>query len=175
MAYRMTDDYASTMVTVIPVILVVATVEFQALWNREPRPSAGGGVTGRLAWDTVLLVMWNGLIVSHAAVEVKLIMWLATTERPESPDLAWAVAFVAWLGLACVVVLTALLTLGAVLRVHVALLMDAVRDMRRHPSAGSRPTPRRPRPRMRPSNPAHRSVRGPRRASRTRRDATPPS
>ncbi|WEH16559.1 hypothetical protein [Streptomyces sp. VNUA24] len=170
----MTDDYASTMVTVIPVILVVATVEFQALWNREPRPPAGEGATGRVAWDTVLLVMWNGLIVSHAVVEVKLIMWLATTERPESPELAWAVAFVAWLGLACVAVLTALLTLGAVLRVHVAMFKDLVRDRKRHPRTGSRPTPGPPQRRMRPSNPAHRSVRGPRRVSRTRRDATPP-
>ncbi|MEU1916153.1 hypothetical protein [Streptomyces massasporeus] len=97
MAYRMTDDYASTMVTVIPVILVVATVEFQALVKREPRPSAREGLTGRLAWDPVLLVMWNGLIVRRAAVEMKLIMWLATTDRPESPELAWAVAFISTL------------------------------------------------------------------------------
>ncbi|MFG3721349.1 hypothetical protein ACGF8D_26470 [Streptomyces massasporeus] len=170
----MTDDYASTMVTVIPVILVVATVEFQALVKREPRPSAREGLTGRLLWHTVLLVMWNGLIVSHAAVEIQLIMWLATTDRPESPELAWTVAFIAWLGLACVAVLTALLTLGAVIRVHVAIFMDCVRDTRREPKAGDQPTTRRPRPRLRPSNPAHRSVRRSRRASRTRRDAPPP-
>ncbi|MFJ5730943.1 hypothetical protein [Streptomyces paradoxus] len=173
MAYRMTDDYASTMVTVIPVVLVVATVEFHALVKREPGPSAREGLTGRLAWDTVLLVMWNGLIVSHAVVEIKLIMWLATTERPESPELAWAVAFVAWLGLVCVAVLTALLTLGAVIRIHVAMFMGFVRDTRWVPKAGDQPTTRRPRPRLRPSNPAHRSVRSPRRASRTNRGAPP--
>ncbi|MFI7352021.1 hypothetical protein ACIBSR_37920 [Streptomyces sp. NPDC049936] len=174
MTYKMTDDYASTMVTVIPVILVVATVEFQALVKREPRPSAREGLTGRLAWDTALLVMWSGVIVSHAFVELKLIMWLATTERPESPQLAWAVAFIAWLGLACVVVLTGLLMLGAIIRIHVAIFMDCVRDTRWEPMVGGQPTPHRQRPRMRPSNPAHRSVRSPRRASRTRRDAPPP-
>ncbi|MFD5914269.1 hypothetical protein ACFWHL_36730 [Streptomyces massasporeus] len=168
----MTDDYASTMVTVIPVILVVATVEFQALVKRESRPSVSEGLTGRLAWETVLLVMWNGLIVSHAAVEMKLVMWLATTERPESPRLAWAVAFIAWLGLACVVVLTVLLTLGAVIRIHVAIFMDLVRDTKGQPKAGDQTSTRRPRPRMRPSNPAHRSLRSP--TSRTRRDAPPP-
>jgi hypothetical protein len=84
----MTDDYASTILTVTPVILVVATAEFQALVKREPRPSAREGLTGRLVWDTVPLVMWNGLVVSRAVVEMQLIMWLATTERPESPELA---------------------------------------------------------------------------------------
>lgn len=170
MVYKMTDDYASTMVTVIPVILVVATVEFQALVKREARPSPREGLTGALLWETTLLVMWNGLIVSHAAVELKLIMWLATTERPESPELAWAVAFIAWLGLICVAILTFLLTLGGIIRVHIALFMEAVRDTRRQPKAGGRSIARRPRLRIRPSSAAHRSVRGPRRAPRTGRN-----
>ncbi|MGX1564679.1 hypothetical protein [Streptomyces sp. NPDC055506] len=162
----MTDDYASTMVTVIPVILVVATVEFQALVKREPRPSPREGLTGKLAWEVALLVMWHSLIISHAAIEMKLVMWLATTERPESPELAWAVAFIAWLGLMCVVGLTFLLMFGGIIRVHIAMFKDLLRDTRSQSSAGGSSIPRRPRPRIRPSNPAHRSVRGPRRAPR---------
>lgn len=169
MAYKMTDDYASTMVTVIPVILVVATVEFQALAKREPRPSVREGLTGRLLWDTALLMMWNGLIVSHATVEMMLVMWLATTERPESPELAWAVAFVAWLGLACVVALTALLTLGAIIRVHWAMFTNPKRDARPQPRPADRPTPRRPRPPIGPGNPAHRPRRSPGRSPRRAR------
>ncbi|MFI8220219.1 hypothetical protein [Streptomyces sp. NPDC085932] len=171
MAYKMTDDYASTMVTVIPVILVVATVEFQALAKREPRPSAREGLTGRLVWDTALLVMWNGLIVSHAAVEMALITWLATTERPESPELARTVAFVAWLGLACVAALTALLTFGAVIRVQGAMFTNPTRDATRRPGQADRPTPRRPRPPLGPSSPAHRPRRSPGRSPRRNRQS----
>lgn len=88
MAYKMTDGFAEAMVTVIPVILLVGTVEFTAMAKRLKQ----GEVLTSL-WQALLLPWWLLVATTHFVAEGALVLWLATTERSSNP---WLAEFLAW-------------------------------------------------------------------------------
>ncbi|MFE2645847.1 hypothetical protein ACFXDO_25245 [Streptomyces nigra] len=159
------------MVTVIPVIMVVATVEFLALIQRKAaEPPPAQDMDSPLAWITVLrelliLAFYATLIVSHCHAEILLIDWLASNDRPPSPEMARRIATTGISGFIAVTALTGGLMVWKSLRPTWAIF----RALRQSDVPGwSQPPPQRPRiphqrSRPRPINPAHRAVRGSRR------------
>lgn len=127
--YEMSEEFASAMVTVIPIILLLGWAEATKLSNvfvaakapavdREVRaalvriandgtesPDRGDSpqepvrqVPFARSLEVVLGLTWGVLAVLHVWAEVSLIRWLATTERPPSPDLAERVTEIAGAG-----------------------------------------------------------------------------
>jgi hypothetical protein len=96
--YKMSEEYVSAMVTVIPIIMLVASVEVSALVRHgswlNTRPSAA---------DKLLMVLFLFVFASHAVTEMALIRWLATAERPESPLTARMTFVVAGFGFLAVI------------------------------------------------------------------------
>lgn len=90
----MTEAYASSMVTVIPVMLLIGAVEGAGLirrWKDDP---------GKIKdWEVAALPLYLGVAFSHVVVEIVLMVWLATPHvRPKSPFLALSTASVAGVG-----------------------------------------------------------------------------
>ncbi|MFI0135569.1 hypothetical protein [Streptomyces luteogriseus] len=127
----MTDDFASAMVTVLPVILLVATVQFNELgkraeetnrrlttealqdgWNEAryvqqvERSPLIRRLKGLQAW-------WWTVLTLHVMAEVYLVFWLADDGRPAQPAFAMLVATVACLGFVTIAMEIALMTLAA--------------------------------------------------------------
>jgi hypothetical protein len=124
----MTDDFASAMVTVLPVILLVATVQFNELGKRARE------VTHQLTtealrdgWNEVRFVQqversplirrlrglqawWWAMLTIHVLAEVYLIGWLADDGRPAQPGFAVLVAMTACLGFLTIAAEVALMT-----------------------------------------------------------------
>ncbi|MFG2291474.1 hypothetical protein ACGFOU_36015 [Streptomyces sp. NPDC048595] len=119
MAYKMTEEFASAMVTVIPIILVASALEISAIAKtsrdngrrrREatlaairagsPEPPAPSALARRAG--KVIFLGWyvSGLI--HILAEMSLIRWLAGTERAANPAMAQMVFSVATAGFAWV-------------------------------------------------------------------------
>jgi hypothetical protein len=127
----MTDGFASAMVTVLPVILLVATVQYNELGKRAAE--ANRQLTAealREGWDEARFVQlvehsplirrlkglqawWWTVLFLHVMAEVYLIFWLADDARPGHPAFAMLVAGVACLGFSTIVVEIVLMTLAA--------------------------------------------------------------
>ncbi|MGW6747607.1 hypothetical protein [Streptomyces sp. NPDC055006] len=112
--YKMTGDFAGAMVTVIPVIMLMAVAEankyaksvlraVNAMLDyltdeaveEPPKPIS--------AWHWPLTLAWLTLGMLHVVAEVKLIVWLAKTEHPAAPNQALFITIVASLGFLVVV------------------------------------------------------------------------
>ncbi|MFF2475094.1 hypothetical protein [Streptomyces sp. NPDC058066] len=104
MQYKMTEEFAGAMVTVIPVILLVAAVEFittirqveqwlDAAVEDPAAPPRSPHIT-----NVLLSLVWCGIAVAHIAAEVDLIKWLASVKRPADPGMARFVTEVAVIG-----------------------------------------------------------------------------
>ncbi|MFC9498385.1 hypothetical protein [Streptomyces sp. NPDC056982] len=118
---KMTEEFVSAMVTVIPVILLVASVEYmtvvrdqrqrwmdyqeqllEAIVNGAPEPR-GPGKVARRAY-AIAVRFWNMVLAAHIAVEANLVVWLAGTKRPTAPSIALIVEWVAIIGFVSIVV-----------------------------------------------------------------------
>ncbi|QUC63005.1 hypothetical protein IOD14_43125 [Streptomyces sp. A2-16] len=106
----MTGEFASAMVTVIPVVLLVATVEFNEIEKRadetEQRAieaARGEGLSDRQAMQSVsaspllrglrnLQTVWYAALTLHIFAEAYLIFWLADDARPADVFFAWFVS-----------------------------------------------------------------------------------
>ncbi|MET7275635.1 hypothetical protein ABZS59_31310 [Streptomyces flaveolus] len=173
----MTEDYASAMVTVIPVIMVVATVEFQALAQRSAQDLPDGrdpslSVRVKPLWNSLLLTFWAALIFSHTYVELSLIEWLASDERAPDPGLAERVRLVGGLGFVAVTIFTSLTLVirqGRLVFSDAIALRKLMQQRRGAATTGPAPRAQPPQQRQRPrlTYPAQRAVRG-RRRSRAR-------
>lgn len=131
MSLKMTDGFASAMVTVLPVILLVATVQYNELGKRAAE--ANRQLTAEAlqdGWDEARFVQlvedsrlirrlkgmqawWWTMLFLHAITEVYLIFWLADDARPGHPAFAMFVATVACLGFVTIVVEIVFMTLAA--------------------------------------------------------------
>ncbi|MFH8500657.1 hypothetical protein [Streptomyces coeruleorubidus] len=168
MQQAMTDDFASTMVTVIPIVLIVGTAEVNAIVRTpvEVDPVREETLAGRvwlrlkLLVKVVVSIFWLGLIFLHAAVEAELIFWLASAERADDPQLAWEVAAASQMGFWFVTMTTVILVLIRLPNDDVfdLLLWETVEQTKPSPPS---------RRRMRPFYPAHRAVRRPSRRARS--------
>lgn len=178
MAYVMTDDFASTMVTVIPIVLIVGTAEVASLsrgpWEvsfLEPNDTmiVRAFFAVRLMAKAGLIAWWSALVTAHVSVEVDLIMWLAHPDHPDTAALAERVVLVSTRGFYFVLVITLLFTFVRITRAEHFLLIELRRlgqPRRRSQAEQSRP----PRQRIRPLYPAHRAVRRPPRRTRAMLD-----
>ncbi|NEC72934.1 hypothetical protein [Streptomyces rochei] len=105
MAVEMTEEYASAMVTVLPVIMLVALVEFnnanaayrntqleytqallQAVRNGEIEPIPPSKWSRRAR--EAAYMYWYAIVGLHIYAESLLIQWLASTERGPDPGTA---------------------------------------------------------------------------------------
>lgn len=116
MAYQMTEDFAGTMVTVIPVIMVVGTVEFQTILQRKAADPPPTGVTTRqnlvrMLTGVMQLFVYGLLISTHAEAEVRLIVWLAEPKHEPDPELAKQTVWVSCAGFLFVAVYATLILL----------------------------------------------------------------
>ncbi|MFE4664384.1 hypothetical protein ACFRI7_12560 [Streptomyces sp. NPDC056716] len=122
MPFKMTVEFASAMVTVIPIIMLVAAVEFNSFHRTledshnevlhsmsEKIQAAGEGREipadrhrPRRTYWTVWA--WLALWASQTGAEVQLIRWLAGDARQPDPLTAQIVANIAILGFAAVLV-----------------------------------------------------------------------
>lgn len=157
--YKMTEEFASAMVTVIPIILLLGGAEMLKLTkvyvearfpevNREvwdalgrhliraeggepaeiplPRREADGKpeLSSWGAFEILFAGIWGLVAVAHVYMEVRLIQWLATAERPAAPVLAERVTWVAGAGFV-------MLLVGAFLPIlmigHMSMLLSVVR------------------------------------------------
>ncbi|WP_217165645.1 DUF4499 domain-containing protein [Streptomyces sp. AC512_CC834] len=104
----MNAEFASALVTVIPIILLVASVEINnvtksrqarllrelefQLEDAEAAILAGQPVSDgkprKSRTETIAYVFWGVLMVTHVVAEMILILWLASAKRPEVPFLA---------------------------------------------------------------------------------------
>ncbi|MFE2046305.1 hypothetical protein ACFXAZ_36365 [Streptomyces sp. NPDC059477] len=120
MPFKMTEEFASAMVTVIPIIMLVAAVEFNSFHRtledahnevlhsmsekiqaaREGREVPAGRHRTRRTYWTVWA--WLALWASHTGAEVQLIRWLAGDARQPDPLTAQVVANIAILGFAAI-------------------------------------------------------------------------
>ncbi|MER7477473.1 hypothetical protein ABTX60_07420 [Streptomyces sp. NPDC126510] len=182
MAYKMTEDFATTMATVIPIVLVVGTAEVATLSqnlhadlramnkDRVIRQKTVLGV--RALMKALIGTYWAAMVLLHALVEVDLIAWLATPKRTDDPDLAAQVVHVSKDGFHFVAALTVILLLMRTLDVE-GMLRDLLNAPppgwdEPTPPASDRPEPTPPpRPRARPLYPAHRAIRRPSRRDRS--------
>lgn len=167
LSYAMTDDFASAMVTVIPIVLLVGTAEVTAL-VRTPitRDPVLESTTAGRAWlwlkrmgKKVISLAWLVLIAQHLMVEGDLISWLATAEHTNDPQLAKRTVLVSVIGFFFVTMVTLILA-GVRLADPEGLiraLAEAKAPTKRTPSS---------RRRTRALYPAHRAVRRPRRSPR---------
>ncbi|MBB3081684.1 hypothetical protein FHS41_008242 [Streptomyces violarus] len=164
----MTDDFASTMVTVIPIVLIVGTAELQALM-RMPELSDPSHIATpvRRAWLSVKVILklilslgWAALIFLHARVEVRLIFWLAAKDRKNDPALARDVVLTSVAGFLFVVSITTLLVAGRSLATGL-LLISASREQAEPEAAADSPLRQ-----TRLFYPAHRATRRPHRPPR---------
>ncbi|MEU2264905.1 hypothetical protein ABZ568_00325 [Streptomyces olindensis] len=173
----MTDDFASTMVTVIPIVLVVGTAEVATFTRtaiaelRNPDGTGRNNVSVLSAVKALvklcLAAAWTALVYLHADVEVDLIAWLATPERTNNQDLASRVVRVSETGFHFVVVVAVLLFLfrwwGPEGTMELPQKRARAESQRREQSKPSPSSRRRPRPLY----PAHRAVRRPSRRNRS--------
>jgi hypothetical protein len=117
MQYKMTEEFASAMVTVIPIILLVASVEFNSITRAQhaemreyledqrarlralregratsaPVPAVPAAATRN---RRIATWFWAVLVMSHIWAEVALIEWLGGTDRHPEPVRA---ALIAWI------------------------------------------------------------------------------
>ncbi|MFI0964168.1 hypothetical protein ACH4S8_22555 [Streptomyces sp. NPDC021080] len=111
----MNEEYASAMVTVIPVVLLVASVEFSQIFTRlsaewrrpiqEALEAAREGRSQRLHHNKsrsralyFLYFFWILVALSHILAEMSLINWLASSERKPYTGLAEFVSLTANIG-----------------------------------------------------------------------------
>lgn len=123
--FKMTESFAGAMVTVIPIILLVAVVEVQqrgrltvetltklrlAQETSEPGAGTAALLEARMRkppmWAPFL---WGTLSAAHVVAEAMLIFWLAGSERSPGTWQAPFVAYTAAVGFV-VVILTAVLS-----------------------------------------------------------------
>ncbi|WP_326710471.1 hypothetical protein OG758_15035 [Streptomyces sp. NBC_01474] len=111
----MTEEFAGAMVTVIPIILLLAGVE----WHNRVKDDVDKAKQrleklrrGESApyerppmWRYFLDVVWVALVVSHGIAEAYLITWLAGTERPAAPGWADFIATTGGAGFLLVILL----------------------------------------------------------------------
>ncbi|MGA5285436.1 hypothetical protein ACPCSK_34430 [Streptomyces griseoincarnatus] len=156
MTFKMTEEFASAMVTVIPIILLAASVEVSSLVNRQgalqdellrqlqqqidakrrgeeaaPLRVTDTGPTG--CSGTALALFWFLLSGAHVIAEYQLIMWLAGTERGDHPLMAKSIAFIGIIGFAAVLVgwLWNLVVTSRSRSRELARLSDQLEDLRR--------------------------------------------
>ncbi|MGX5215028.1 hypothetical protein ACWKT3_41200 [Streptomyces violaceus] len=168
----MTEEYVSAMVTVIPVVMVVATVEFQALIQRNAGILPDEDVDApprrhtKTLGELLLLLFWAALISSHVVAELYLIEWLVGTERPPNEQLAELTALIGIVGFIAVSAFTMALLMGRQMRVlafEIRSIWYLWQTRGQHAPTGrppQRPSLPRHMPRPRPANPAHRAMRG---------------
>ncbi|MEU5239745.1 hypothetical protein ACH4UR_25175 [Streptomyces lydicus] len=112
---EMTDGFASAMVTVIPVIMLAASVGMnngiklltKHIERDIQRVEAGERVADD--WESIarscMALVWILLTAVNVYAEYRLIFWLAANDRPKSPALTQFVAYTGAVGFAIVVVL----------------------------------------------------------------------
>ncbi|GAA1275520.1 hypothetical protein ACFQ0Q_32345 [Streptomyces aureus] len=109
--YKMTESFAGAMVTVIPIIMLVAGVEAakaakaatrsieQMVQHALAQTAAGERRAPVISpWQWVLLVAWAAVGLAHVFAETLLITWLGKTERPTAPGQALFITLVAVVG-----------------------------------------------------------------------------
>lgn len=104
--FKMTEAFASAMVTVIPIILLLGAVELSSRLKRghEHMDDVEAGRSQRVDYKLIRGgSLWGALAAAHCYAEISLIEWLATGERQESPHLASFIAVTAALGFVAVV------------------------------------------------------------------------
>ncbi|MEK0100257.1 hypothetical protein ACFC18_44100 [Streptomyces sp. NPDC056121] len=158
MSIKMTEEFASAMVTVIPVVLLVATVEYHELSRRVSEETKSrvaeaveAGTDGPQVVRDVLnsplikglknvQAAWYGVLTLHVLAEMYLIFWLADDKRPGDPPFALYVASIGCLGflmvVAGVVSMTLLKSRETRRRLH-ALHVQLVRDQARQTAGES--------------------------------------
>ncbi|CAL9323429.1 hypothetical protein [Streptomyces sp. SudanB66_2053] len=182
MAFEMTEEYASAMVTVIPVLMIVATVEVQTLAKRRevqpPPDDANPWTVFRNYGPMVQLGLYGLLAASHGVAELKLITWLATTQRDPDPTMARDTALIGMGGFVYLTVLTYIVVFVNGTK-HMSWAMRGLHRLltgRPGHTGRSRPravaSPRVPRQRPRPIAPAQRAMRGSQRSRRRPRVRT---
>ncbi|MGW4393569.1 hypothetical protein [Streptomyces sp. NPDC004685] len=133
----MTDSFAGAMVTVIPIILVAATVEIQQTYTKvadgldhfintyhsEGNEAALAIMDRRTSMParSVIVVMIL-LTASHLAAEGYLILWLAASGHPAHPWGAWLVTITGILGFSLVAIVAVLGPFLRIWRSYPALL-----------------------------------------------------
>jgi hypothetical protein len=136
----MTEEFASAMVTVIPVILLVAVVEFnegekraaEAARSLALEAQASGVEAGRVVRKVMnsrvlrriknVQSAWYAVLTFHVLAEGYLILWLADDHRPASPGYAWFVVLTACAGF--------LMTLASVVLTRAARGSETYRYLR---------------------------------------------
>ncbi|MBV1940843.1 hypothetical protein KUF83_30375 [Streptomyces sp. BV286] len=137
MNYLMTEEYAGTMSTVIPVIMLAGAVEVAVLNQKWQQGShlllrAFTGEGPEITRDEresmrgmfMLGIVWIGLCVASFVAETGLILWLVGDERSPSPILALFTAWVSILGFSVV-------TLGGFALAIRRLVMTLLTPLRR--------------------------------------------
>ncbi|MGW5449951.1 hypothetical protein [Streptomyces asiaticus] len=120
-AVRMTEEFASAMVTVIPIVLVAASLEMTALTKnsrdngrrrreavlaaiRSGTPEPAGVSRRRKAASVLVLSGWYWSVILHVVAEVLLIRWLADSKRAADPQTAQFVQAVGIFGFVWVLI-----------------------------------------------------------------------
>ncbi|MZD16801.1 MULTISPECIES: hypothetical protein [Streptomyces] len=149
MDFKMSSDFASAMVTVIPIVLLIAAIEFstaarsgrdrkmvhlrqvaEALSRSEPEPAAIS--RSEKAVSNIAYMFWYLVFGTHIAAETMLVKWLAEVHHHDRPWLATFVVWVTSFGFVAVVVGGGFqMWLGAVRerseRVHLQAQIDGAR------------------------------------------------
>ncbi len=118
---RMTEEFASAMVTVIPIVLVAASLEMTALTKnsrdngrrcreavlaaiRSGTPEPAGVSRRRKAASVIVLSGWYWSVILHVVAEVLRIRWLADSKRAAAPQTAQFVQAVGIFGFVWVLI-----------------------------------------------------------------------
>ncbi|MFA3840554.1 hypothetical protein [Streptomyces aureus] len=119
----MTEAFAGSMVTVIPIILVAAAVEIQQTYTKvaddidhlintyhSEGPDAALSVVDRRTEtpSRSVIVVMALLTASHLVAEAYLILWLAATGHPAHPWGAWFVSITGIIGFSLVAIVALL-------------------------------------------------------------------
>ncbi|MFF7771773.1 hypothetical protein ACFZC7_35415 [Streptomyces massasporeus] len=180
MTYKMTDDFATTMVTVIPVILLVGTAEVVALartkWDTSwDDPTSGTPARRLFLWckqlaKAVLHVIWGSVVLAQTKVEVDLIKWLALPDRSDDPTLAREVVDASRIGFYFIAGIALFLIFVRLLNSERVWQWASETLGLTEPQEPAEDTPTAPpRRQVRHINPAHRAVRHPRQPPRRTR------
>ncbi|WP_327668006.1 MULTISPECIES: hypothetical protein [unclassified Streptomyces] len=142
---KMTEEFASAMVTVIPIIGLVATVEVSSHFSRylEMLERGEGDMYSRRA-TTGAVKGWVLIGAAHVVAEWMLVEWLVSTDRPESPKMAMFIAITGCVGFAWALVFPMMSMVDRLLLAQAkvrARRQAAVREARSEPEAGPQEMP----------------------------------